>query len=378
MHILITANSAWNIVNFRVPVVRALLAGGHDVTVVAPLDDSIMEIERLGCKFVPLTMNVKGLNPVDDLRLLRDLRNVFRSQKPDVVLGYTIKNNIFGALAAKSRGIPFIPNVTGLGTAFLSGGVLQALAERLYRTAFAQLPFVFFQNEDDQALFLQRRLVKPNQARLLPGSGINLSHFSPAAFPPETTPPVFLMIGRVLRDKGVMEFVEAARMVRRSNASATFQLLGAIDAENRTAIGSTTVQGWVEEGVIHYLGTTKDVRPFIAAAQCVVLPSYREGAPRTLIEAASMARPLIATDVPGCRSIIDAGTTGFLCEPRNSNSLAGACMQFLELPHSAKIEMGVAGRAKMEREFDESIIVEAYQNAISQVMRGVVLTSPIH
>jgi len=367
MHILMTANSAWNIINFRRPVVRALLHQGHTVTVLAPSDDSVSEIKQFGCKFIPLIMNVKGLNPIDDLMLLRTFKNVLHSEKPDVVLSYTIKNNIFGAMAATSFRIPFIPNVTGLGTAFLSGGMLQSLAERLYRHAFARLPAVFFQNEDDRDLFLRRGLIRNNQARILPGSGINLSYFSPANFPTSDAPPVFLMIARILRDKGVVEFVEAARAVKRTHPEAVFQLLGAMDAENRSAISPATVRQWEEEGDIYYLGTTKDVRSAIAAAHCIVLPSYREGAPRTLIEAAAMARPIIATDVPGCRSVVNDHKTGFLCQPRNSVSLAHVCIQFLELTHDAKLAMGIAGRAKMECEFDEGIIVEAYLEAVANV-----------
>lgn len=346
---------------------RAFLEAGHSITVLAPPDESIIEIERLGCVFIPLAMNVKSLNPLDDLKLLRVFRSIFRLEKPDVVLSYTIKNNIFGAMAATSCRIPFIPNVTGLGTAFLSGGILQTLAERLYRQAFARLPVVFFQNEDDRDLFLRRGLIRNNQAQILPGSGINLSYFSPVNFPTSDAPPVFLMIARVLRDKGVVEFVEAARTVKRAHPEAVFQLLGATDAENRSAIGPATVRQWGEEGDIHYLGTTKDVRPAIAAAHCVVLPSYREGAPRTLIEAAAMARPIIATDVPGCRSVVDDRKTGFLCQPQNSASLAHVCIQFLELSHNAKLAMGIAGRTKMECEFDEGIIVEAYREAIANV-----------
>lgn len=377
MHILMTANSAWNIVNFRRPIVRAFLGAGHSITVLAPPDESIIEIERLGCRFIPLAMNVKGLNPLDDLKLLRFFRSIFRSEKPDVVLSYTIKNNIFGAMAATSCRIPFIPNVTGLGTAFLSGGILQNLAERLYRQAFARLPVVFFQNEDDRHLFLRRGLIRNNQARIVPGSGIDLSYFSPVNFPTSDAPPVFLMIARILRDKGVVEFVEAARAVKRIHPEAVFQLLGAIDAENRSAIGPATVRKWEKEGDIHYLGTTKDVRSAIAAAHCIVLPSYREGAPRTLIEAAAMARPIIATDVPGCRSVVNDRKTGFLCQPRNSASLAQVCIQFLELSHNGRLAMGIAGRAKMECEFDEGIIVEAYQEAIGKVTGGVVLASSI-
>jgi glycosyltransferase involved in cell wall biosynthesis len=309
-------------------------------------------------------MNVKGLNPVDDLKLQRRLKRIFAEERPDAIFSYTIKNNIFGARAALAAGVPFVPNVTGLGTAFLSGGLLQIVAEQLYRRAFGRLPIIFFQNEDDRSLFLDRKLVRSEQARLLPGSGIDLARFAPAAMPSAKEPPVFLMIARLLRDKGVVEFVEAARQIKQRHPNARFQILGATGSQNRTAIDSATVQAWVAEGLVEYLGTTNDVRPAIVGADCVVLPSYREGAPRTLIEAAAMARPLIATDVPGCRSVVERDITGFLCNARSADSLAAAMDHFLGLSFEARSAMGHAGRAKMEREFDQVLVVDAYREAL--------------
>lgn len=367
MHILMTVNAAWNIWNFRRPLVEALQADGHRITVLAPPDGSVDDLERIGCRFLPLKMSVKGLNPAHDLGLQYRLKRIFQEERPDAILSFTIKNNIFGARAARATGVPFVPNVTGLGTAFLSGGLLQTVAEQLYRGAFAKLPTVFFQNEDDRTLFLDRRLVRADQTRLLPGSGIDLVRFAQTEMPAADAPPVFLMIARLLRDKGVIEFVEAARQIKIRHPDATFRLLGAAGSENRTAIDAATVDAWVAAGVVEYLGTTSDVRPAIAVASCVVLPSYREGAPRTLIEAAAMGRPLIGTDVPGCRAVIDDNASGFLCEVRNADSLATAMERFLALSPEARAEMGQAGRAKMEREFDQALVVEAYRNALTTV-----------
>lgn len=363
MHVLMTVNAAWNIWNFRKPVVRALLAGGHKVTVLAPQDDFVDQLTKIGCAFIPLEMNAKGLNPLDEWKLLRQFKQVFIEQEPDIILSYTIKNNTFGAPAAKSLGIPFVPNVSGLGTGFLSGGALQFVVEQLYRRAYRDLPIVFFQNEDDRDLFTSRRLVTADQARLLSGSGIDLEHFEAAEFPPGEAP-VFLLIARLIRDKGVLEFVEAARQIKSDHPDARFQLLGAAGSENRTAISAETVDGWVRDGIVEYLGTTPDVRQTIAAAHCVVLPSYREGAPRTLIEAAAMARPLIATNVPGCRAVVDHNETGFLCDVRSADSLATAMRRYLDLPVKKQCELGQAGRAKMEREYDQKHVVEAYAHAI--------------
>jgi glycosyltransferase involved in cell wall biosynthesis len=370
MHILMTVNAAWNIWNFRRPLVEALIADGHRITVLAPLDDSVSDLERIGCRVRPLEMSVKGLNPIEDLKLQRRLERIFREEQPDAILSYTIKNNIFGAPAARAAGVPFVPNVTGLGTAFLSGGLLQAVAEQLYRRAFGKLPIVFFQNEDDRELFLERKLVRADQARLLPGSGIDLVRFAQAEMPTADAPTVFLMIARLLRDKGVIEFVEAARQVKARHPEARFQLLGATGSENRTAIDAATVEAWVAEGVVEYLGTTSDVRPAIARASCVVLPSYREGAPRTLIEAAAMARPLISTDVPGCRAVVDLDVSGYLCEARSADSLAIAMERFLALSTESRAKMGQIGRQKMEREFDQALVVSAYRGALAALTSG--------
>ena len=365
LHILMTVNTAWNIWNFRRPLVEALIADGHHVTVLAPHDESVAALEELGCRFLQLDMSVKGLNPLQDLALMRRFKRIFRTEQPDAILSYTIKNNIFGAMAAHALNIPFFPNVSGLGTAFLSGGTLQTVAEGLYRRAFAHLPRVFFQNEDDRDLFVKRKLVAPRQAHVLPGSGIDLERFPLTDYPQQREAPVFLMIGRLLRDKGVLEYVEAARQVKSDHPKTRFQLLGAVDAANRTAIDAATVRSWEEEGVIEYLGTADDVRPHIAAAHCAVLPSYREGAPRTLIEAAAMARPLIATDVPGCRDVVVDNVNGYLCKVRDSASLAETFEKFLALPLASKAEMGRAGRSKMEADFDQGIVVQAYMDAMN-------------
>lgn len=367
MHVMMTVNTAWNIVNFRRPLVEALRASGHEVTVLAASDEAVPVLESLGCRVIGLDLDAKGLSPVEALPLIYRFIRVFRAQKPDVILSYTIKNNLFGAIAAKLTGRRFIPNVTGLGTAFLSGWLLRHVALILYARAFAGLPAVFFQNTDDRDLFLHHGLIRPAQARMLPGSGIDLERFSAAPYPEGEEGPVFLMIARVLRDKGVLEYVEAARLLREKLPAARFRLLGAVDTANRSAIDRQTVESWVNDGLIDYLGTSNDVRPEIARAHCVVLPSYREGAPRTLIEAAAMARPLIATDVPGCRSVVEDGKTGFLCAVRSGTDLARACLEFAALPLDARSAMGQKGRDKMAAEFDQRLVVAAYERAIADV-----------
>lgn len=371
MRVVMTVNTAWNIWNFRRDLVEALHAEGHSVTIYAPPDDSVADLEALGCRVIALTMSAQSLNPLEGIRLRRQYTNFFRTHQPDVVLSYTIKNNVFGAIAASGLQIPFIPNVTGLGTAFLSSGVLRFVAESLYRKAFRHLPVVFFQNREDQCIFLDRGIIRAEQARLLPGSGIDLQRFAASPYGnKEEGTTVFLMIGRLLRDKGVMEFVDAARIVRQRRPDARFQILGSVEAANRSAVDRHTLERWESEGVIEYLGVQDDVRPFIASAHCVVLPSYREGAPRTLIEAAAMARPLIATDVPGCRDVVNDCETGFLCKPKDAESLAVACQTFLELPFETRVAMGKKGRTRMAEKFDSEIVLAAYRKAISEMTAG--------
>ena len=366
LHVVLTVNAAWNVLNFRRPLVEALVADGHKVTVLAPQDPSAAVLGDIGCRFVPLEMDRKGLDPRRDAALALRLRSHFAELAPDVVLGFTIKNNLYGALAARLLGVPFIPNVTGLGTAFLGGRLLGTLARTLYRIAFRGLPVVFFQNADDRDLFVSSRLVRAEQARVLPGSGIDLAAFPAAPSAVDAHPTRFLMIARLLRDKGVYEFVEAARILRQEGCHAEFALLGAAGSDNRTAVSEEDLAGWIAEGAIDHLGTLDDVRPTIAQSDCVVLPSYREGAPRTLIEGAAMARPAVATRVPGCTAVVDDGVTGLLCEARDARSLADAMARFAALDIDAQRRMGLAARAKMEREFAVDIVIARYRRAIAE------------
>ena len=368
MHAIVTANAAWNIWNFRQPVLRAVAESGGRTTVLAPPDDSFPRLQALGCETIPMPMDVKGLNPFVNLGQIAEFRRQLKTLRPDIVLSFTIKNNIFGAIAARSIGVPFIPNVTGLGTAFLAGRALRAASVQLYRSAFRKLPTVFFENNEDRDLFDQLRITRGQQAVALPGTGLDLVHFAAAEFPPSDSATIFLMVGRVLRDKGVMEYVEAARALKQHQPDLRFQLLGPLDAQNRSAISPDTVRSWQSEGVIEYLGQTDDVRPFVRAAHCVVLPSYREGAPRGLMEAAAMARPIVTTDVVGCRAVVDRDVTGFLCKPRNANALAATMARFLALSPDQQRLMGLAGQRKMTNEYDERIVIDAYRTAIRRAL----------
>jgi glycosyltransferase involved in cell wall biosynthesis len=365
--IVLSANSDWNIANFRPGLICALRGAGYDPVVIAPQDPAADDrMRELDVERIPIRIDRSGLNPVADLRLLADYRRLLGRIQPAAYLGFTIKPNIYGSMAAATLGIPAIPNVSGLGTAFIRRGVLQSIVTALYRRGFSKAPAVFFQNDEDRSLFVGRRIVRAKQSRVLPGSGVDLSRFAPAA--PNEGPPVFLLVARLLRDKGVIEFVQAARSL--GSQGMHFQLLGPIDEGNRTAIGRLELERWVEEGVIEYLGVTDDVRPFLAAATAVVLPSYREGMPRSLLEAAAMARPLIAADVPGCRDVVEDGVNGYLCTVRDPVSLASAMRRLAALPPTDRIAMGEAARSKVQEQFSEELVIGAYLEVLAGFKSG--------
>jgi glycosyltransferase involved in cell wall biosynthesis len=262
-----------------------------------------------------------------------------------------------------------INNVSGLGTAFIRNSWLTRLAKALYRAAFAQSRVVFFQNEDDRTLFTEERLVRPEKTALVPGSGVDLARYQPR--PPHMDGQFrFLVVARLLWDKGIQEFVDAARLVRRQEPGARFQLLGFLDVENRTAVSRAAVEGWGAEGLIEYLGTALDVRDHIAAADCVVLPSYREGTPRSLLEAAAMGKPLITTDVPGCRNVVDHGVNGFLCAAQDASDLADHMLKMIRVPDKLRAAMGAASRTKAEQSFDEGIVITKYVAAVDEALES--------
>lgn len=364
--IVLSANSDWNIVNFRGGLIRALRTAGYEPIVIAPQDPSTdKRMRELDVERIPIRIDRSGLNPWADLQLVGEYKRLLRRIRPAAYLGYTIKPNVYGCFAAASLGIPAIPNISGLGTAFIRSGPLQQIVKALYRVGFRRAPRVFFQNDEDRELFVDRKIVRADQARVLPGSGIDLDRFRPGPLPEGA--PIFILIGRLLRDKGVVEFVEAARQLRTEMPDGRFQLLGPIDDGNRTSVSKAELQSWIAQGVIEYLGTTDDVRPFIAAASAVVLPSYREGMPRSLLEAAAMGRPLIATDVPGCREIVEEGRNGLLCVVKDARSLAAAMRRFAGMSLEDRIAMGKAARRKVQEEFSEERVIRAYLDALAAI-----------
>lgn len=368
MRVAIVINTSWNIWNFRRGLINALQAAGHEVLAIAPPDEYSARLEtELGCRYVPIHMENKGTNPVKDAQLTRRFYRIYRRERPDVVLQYTIKPNIYGTLAARLAGIPSINNVSGLGTVFIIQNFVSRVALRLYRLAFRFPHRVFFQNDDDRQLFLLHHLVRPEVTDLLPGSGIDTQRFQPAAEFRRQQPFTFLMIARVLYEKGVAEYFEAAQLVRAAVPGTRVQLLGGLDESGNIGVKRAVLDEWLRAGHVEYLGTSDDVAAHLHLADCAVLPSYREGTPKTLLEAAALGKPLVTTDVPGCRETVVDGQNGLLCQVRDGADLAAKMLQIVQLPDEALRAMGRASRQLAEQKFDERIVLDKYLRVINEL-----------
>ncbi len=367
--IAIVINTAWNIYNFRVGLLRLLQASGYRIVAIAPHDVYAEKLEKLGFEYHPIGIDNKGTNPLTDLMLVLAFYRLYRRLQPDVLLHYTIKPNIYGTVAARLAGIPVISNISGLGTVFLNNSFSSRVARRLYRFALRHPRTVFFQNPHDRSLFVDSNLVAARKTRLLPGSGIDTQKFKPQR-PERTGEGVsFLFIARLVRDKGLVEYIDAARILKERYPEASFNILGAYYPGNPTAITPTEMAGWEKEGIINYLGTSDEVAKLISQSDCVVLPSYREGLSRVLLEAASLARPLVTTDVPGCRDVVEDGVNGYLCRVRDAQNLADRMEEMIRLDSARREEMGRRGRDKVIAEFDEAIVIEHYQKAIDEILQ---------
>jgi glycosyltransferase involved in cell wall biosynthesis len=363
--IALSANDGWGIVNFRRGLIAALQADGYRVAVLAPDGPHSQAIRALGALFVPIPIDARGRSPAADLRTLAVYHRRLRELRPAAFLGFTIKPNIYGSMAAHLLGIPVINNITGLGAMFERKGPLYRLVGALYRVALGRSEKVFFQNPDDRGLFVASGLVRPEKAGLLPGSGVDLTRFTPRPARARKTV-TFLLAARLLWAKGIGEYVEAARIVRSQRDDVRFRLLGPLEPSGPGAVGQSDLDAWSEEAIIDYRGSASDVRPELAEADCVVLPSYyREGTPRILLEASAMAIPVITTDSVGCREAVIDGETGLLCAPRSVESLAAAMLSVAALPAAQRRAMGGAGRAFMERCFGETVVHGAYRDALA-------------
>ena len=370
MKVAVIGGFAQSLLNFRGSMIKAMVAKGHRVVAMAPDDQPSVRpaLAAIGAEFEPAPLNRTGLNPLHDLWALRSLTTSLRRHRVDAVLCYTAKAVVYGLMAARIAGIPLrCAMITGAGSVLQTPRTFrQLLVNRslraLYGVALRGAHLVFFQNQDDETLFRRLRLIGARQRLCrIDGSGVDLDQF--AFTPSPEGPPTFLLVGRLLRDKGIFEYVEAARIVRQSRPDARFRLLGMYD-NNPSAIQASQVQGWVDEGVIDYQGTVEDVRPQIAAAHVCVLPSYNEGLPRSILEGMSMGRPIITTDAPGCRETVVPGVNGFLAPVKDPSALAKAMLRALQGPPSLAV-MGAASRALAERRFDVHLVNRAILGAMN-------------
>ncbi|QSX39643.1 glycosyltransferase family 4 protein [Shewanella cyperi] len=360
MKLLLVSNTAWSLYNFRLGLIKRLIADGFKVTVVCPSDSFSSKLVSIGCEVVDFSLSAKGVSPVEDFFVFIRLLFLYKKLKPDLVIHYTIKPNIYGSIAARLLSIPSLAVTTGLGYTFINSNFVSKVARVLYKFSF-KFPFqVWFLNEDDKTVFIESKLVSAQKAVVLNGEGVNLNYFSPVVNDRRDDKVRFLLIARMLWDKGIREYVDAAKLVRESNPDVIFQLLGPCDSNNPSAIGNDIIDLWVKSGLVEYLGVTDDVRPYMAAADCVVLPSYREGIPRTMIEAAAMEKPLIVSNAPGCREVVLDNLNGFICDVRSAESLASCFDKIIYMTGEQRALMGKFSREFIKTKFDEKLIIDQY------------------
>lgn len=373
--ILLVCNTAWGIANFRANLIQHWVAQGKRVVAIAPAD-AVAEarLSALGAEFEPLALDNRGSNPLRELAVIWRLRQLYRHYRPRLVVHYTIKPVIYGSWAAWLAGVPSLAVVTGQGFAFLNPGLKAWLARNLYRVSLRFAKGIWFLNQDDYRLFTQTGLAPASKSAILPGEGVDTERFAPqdkrssAPAHPHTDGQLrLLLVARLLFDKGIAEYAEAGRILAERHVQAPeqapaieLQLLGPFYPQNPQAISPEQIAHWQSEGWLHYLGETSDVTPYVAGADALVLPSYAEGLPRTVLEAMSMAKPVIATDVVGCRDLVVNEVTGLLCEARNAQSLADAIQSFSQLSLAQRQQMGEAGRARVLANFADAQVLARY------------------
>jgi glycosyltransferase involved in cell wall biosynthesis len=371
--IAVVANTAWNLVNFRMGLMKAFRDGGYDVIAIAPLDDFAEQIEAEGIQFVALKrLDRKGTNPVRDLQLTHELYRIYKKEGVEIAFHYTIKPNIYGTFAASLAGIKTVCTVTGLGYSFLSDNWISRLAKNLYKRAFKRAELVAFQNEDDRNLFISSKLLDAEKTMLIRGSGIKCDYFIPLEKTEVSDKFVFLFVGRLLLDKGIREFLAAAEKIKSVYPKTEFWIVGALDTDNPSCINSAYIAEAQHKETVRYFGPSNQVRDFIRNADCVVLPSYREGLPRVMLEAISMEKPVITTDAPGCRDTVIDGLNGFMIPVKDEGALSDAMLRMFESDTQTRKNMGKAGRELALKEFDEKRIIEKYLQLTEEIFTKIV------
>ncbi len=360
--ILFLVNHDVVIYNFRREIVERFIADGHEVHISSPYGERIEDLIRLGAIFHEIKMDRHGMNPKEELRILHEYKKLMEEIKPDICLGFTIKPNIYGALAARKHGIPFVANITGLGTSIQNGGIKQKLSLLLYKNGLKKVQKVFFQNEADKDFFLNNKIIDVAY-EVLPGSGVNLQQHKFEEYPTDEQEILFTTFGRIMKDKGIDELLSAAKEVKIKGVKARFRLIGFFDDDEYKEIVSKAVS----EGYVEYIGQQKDVHPFIKESHAIIQPSHHEGLSNVLLESESAGRPVIASNIPGCKEAFDEGISGLGFEVKNYHSLVEAIMRFVSLPNEKKALMGREARNKMEKQFDRNIVVNKYLREVEKI-----------
>lgn len=362
--VLILGNSGLVVFGMRGELIQRLVQDGYDVVTSFPngiLGEGATLAQEFGCSYSEVAIDRRGTNVFHDAVLLKDYIELLKDVKPDVVLTYTVKCSIYGGLACRIMKIPYIVNITGLGTGLAEGGLKQKLLIKLYQVAVKSADCVFFQNQSDRQFFIEHKIRYKRDA-LLPGSGVNLEKFVPIPYP-EDDKIVFTYIARVMKAKGIDEFLEAAKAIKRDCANVEFHICGFYEDDYKGIIEDAQ-----EQGIVKYHGQVSDVRPYEAISHCIVLPTYHpEGISNVLLEAAACARPIITTNRHGCKEVVDDGINGYLVKEKDSQDLIRKIRQFMELNWEARRNMGLAGRTKVEKEFDRQIVVRTYMEYIKHI-----------
>lgn len=367
--IAISANTSWYLYNFRKNTILSLIKQGYSVVAIAPHDEYSKKLSDLGCQFIHINIDQGGTNPVRDIKTFFDFYRIYRNNYIDVVLNFTPKNNIYSTLAASFNDTKSINNIAGLGVLFINESITSKIARFLYKISQRKASMLFFQNEEDRTLFEDKKITTSVETDCLPGSGVDLSRFvlSPAL---DDGVVKFLLIARMLYDKGIGQYVDAARLLKEKYGSKVeFQLLGFLDVNNPSAVSKSDMENWTDKGIVNYLGVSDNVEQDIAKVDCMVLPSYyREGVPKSLLEAGAMGKPIVTTDSIGCRETVDDGVNGYLCEPRSSENLIEKLDLIINLTHQQRLSMGKQSRLKVEYEFDEKIVIKKYIDVVNQCL----------
>lgn len=366
--IVVLENSLFSTYTMRDSLMKRLMKEGYEVTVLTHTNSFVTHVKKTGLRVINIGSG--NLNPFKILIYIFRLYRALKKTKPDLCLIFSIRPAIFGNLLARQLRIPTITNITGVGPLFSSKNLAYRIARSVYRFSLKKTHTVFFQNYDDLNLFLKNRFVKKEVARRIPGSGVDYHKFSPILVDRDEDHFVFLFIGRLIKDKGIFEFVDAARILRKKYSNVVFNVIGPFWHQNlkSNTISKKELHNWIVEGIIDYEGEKKDIRKFIARADCIVLPSYREGTSNILLEAASMEKPIVTTNTTGCKETVEDGVTGFLCQVKDSHDLAEKMEKMYLLSPEERNQMGKKGREKMIREFDKNIVVNQYLNAIDEVL----------